>query len=338
MKAIIPVAGYGTRLRPHTLSCPKALLPVAGKPILGHIIEQIETLGITEIVLVLGYLGSDIKRYVESHYSHLNFVYAEQKKLLGPGHAISLAKPFIRKNEKLLIMFGDTVFFGNIKEGMEKKEDIVLATKTVKDPRKFGVVKKNEYDKVVDVIEKPDYIKTMEVMVGIYFVNNSELLFNAFEKMIERQVKTKGEFYLTDGFKIALEMNASISTFEMEKWFDCGKLDTLLATNRYVLDSSKKIKQKHHVIDNGTIIVPPVFIGKNVKLSNSIVGPYVSVSDNAIIKSSIIKDSIINEEAIIENARLEQSFIGKVSSVIYNFDKLSVGDHSDISFSETLDS
>ncbi|MEM2131605.1 MAG: sugar phosphate nucleotidyltransferase, partial [Candidatus Woesearchaeota archaeon] len=291
IKAVIPVAGFGTRLRPHTFTMPKALLHVAGKPILGHILDQVKELGIKDVVLILGYLGSKIKDYVEAHYPEMNFAFAYQEKPLGPGHAIYLAEPFIKKDEPILIIFGDTIFIGDMKQGLKTKKDASLAVKRVEDPRRFGVVELKG-DKVIDVVEKPDYIKPMDAMIGIYFINNTKLLFEAFDEMIKTNRKTKGEFFLTDAIKIMIEKKAYITTFNMEGWFDCGKPETLLETNRYLLDKNHK-KNKPYTLDENTIIIPPVYIGKNVVLKNSIIGPFVSIDDNAKITTSIVKNSII---------------------------------------------
>jgi glucose-1-phosphate thymidylyltransferase len=330
IKAIIPVAGYGTRLRPHTFTLPKALLHVAGKPILGHILDQVKELGINDVVLILGYLGSKIKEYAEEKYPDMNFAFAQQDKAIGPGHAIYLAEPFIEKNEKLLIIYGDTIFVGDMKQGLKTKNDLSLAVKRVDDPRRFGVVEMRG-DKVIDVIEKPDFIKPMDAMIGIYFVNNSKLLFSSLDEMIRTERKTKGEFYLTDAFKIMLEKGASVSTFHMEGWFDCGKPETLLATNRHLLEKNNSGIVK--VVEKNSVIIPPVFIGKGAVIENSIIGPFVSIDENVKITASIIKNSIVNRNATIENAQLQESLIGENAIVKNNMDKLNVGDNSEISFS-----
>lgn len=330
MKAIIPVAGKGTRLRPHTFSTPKALLHVAGKPILGHILDQVEELGISEIILILGYLGDKIKDYVEKEYSHMNFAYAYQEEKLGVGQAISLARPFIEDDDEVLIIFGDTIFVGDMTQGLKLKKDGALAVKRVEDPRRFGVVEL-EHDKVIDVVEKPDYVKPMDAMIGIYFIRNTKMMFDAIDQMISENRMTKGEFYFTDALKVMIENGAYLNTFQMQGWFDCGKPETLLSTNRYLLE--KKGNGAIKVIKENTIIIPPVYIGKNVELKNSIIGPHVSVADDAKITTSIIKDSIINKNAVISNAQLKESLIGENAVVEDIIEKLNVGDNSQISFS-----
>ncbi len=303
---------------------------MAGKPILGHILDQVRELGIKDVVLILGYLGHKIKEYVEKEYSDMNFAYANQEKPLGPGHAISLTESFVKKGEKLLIIYGDTVFVGDLKKGLKTMKDASIAVKRVDDPRRFGVVVMKG-DKIIDVVEKPDYVKPMDAMIGIYFINNSKLLFDSINEMIKTNRKTKGEFFLTDAFKIMLEKKGYLTTFQMEGWFDCGKPETLLATNRYLLERNNGGKPK--VIGKNSIIIPPVFIGKNVVLKNSIIGPYVAIDDDAKIDTSIIKNSIINRNAIIENAQFTDSLIGENAIVKDIVEKLNVGDNSEISFS-----
>ncbi len=330
MKAIIPVAGKGTRLRPHTFTLPKALLHVAGKPILGHILDQIQELGITEVVLILGYLGHKIKEYVEEAYPQLNFAYAYQEKSLGPGHAIMLAEPFIQEDDEVLVIYGDTIFVGDLSLGLNKKYDGSLAVKFVQDPRRFGIVEKN-HDKVTKVIEKPDIMEPREAMIGIYFIRNSRLLFESLKEMVDKGRQTKGEYYFTDALQVMIEKGASLTTFEMEGWFDCGKPETLLSTNQYLLQ--QKGNGVTRVINESSIIIPPVFIGQNVELKNSIIGPYVSVADGVKIDSSIIKDSIINKNASIKNAQLKESLIGENAIVENALPKLNVGDNSEINLS-----
>jgi len=329
MKAIIPVAGKGTRLRPHTWSIPKARLHVAGKPSLGHILDKIHELGITDVILILGYLGSKIKEYVEQDYPHLNFAFAQQEHALGPAHAISLAAPFIEDGDEVMIIYGDTIFIGDLSEGYNSNKDGCIAVKRVDDPRRLGIVIKDK-DKVVKVIEKPDILKPGDAMIGIYFIKNAKLLFEAFEEMIATERKTKGEFYLPDALAIMIEKGAYLTTFNMDGWYDCGKPDTLLETNRYLLE--KKGNGGTKVISDNTIIIPPVFIGKDVVLKNSILGPHVSIAEGAKITTSIIKDSIINKNAIIENAQLQESLIGENAVVEDIIEKLNVGDNSEISF------
>jgi len=304
-------------------------LHVAGKPILGHILDQVIELGINDVVLILGYLGSKIKAYVEEEYPNINFAFAHQDKAQGPGQAIWLAKPFIKDDEKLLVIYGDTIFVGDMTKGLKTDKDASLAVKKVEDPRRFGIVEMKG-DKITSVVEKPDYIKPMDAMIGIYFINNTKLFYDSLQYMIDNDVMTKGEYYLTDAFKVMIDKGAYLTTFKMDGWFDCGKPETLLATNKYLLHKNNGGDTK--IMGNNTIIIPPVHVGENVILDNSIIGPNVSIADNAVIKTSIIKDSIINSNAVIENAQFEESLIGENAIVTNIVERLNVGDNSEISF------
>ncbi|MBN1502971.1 NTP transferase domain-containing protein [Candidatus Woesearchaeota archaeon] len=328
MKAVVPVAGKGTRLRPHTYTLPKALLHVAGKPILGHILDQIKSLGITEVVLIIGYMSEKVEQYVKESYKDMKFDFALQKERLGLGHAVYTAQKYI-KDEPILIIYGDTIFVGDISKGMDTKNDGCIGVKTVADPRRFGIVE-TKAGKIVKLVEKPDYIKKMPAIVGVNYINNTKLLFEALKRLVEHDIRTRNEYQLTDAFQIMVEKGANLTTFEIDGWFDCGKPETLLETNKYLLAEGHgnwtKIKTQN------SVLIPPVFIEKDVVVKNSVIGPYVSVAKGAHIINSIIKNSIINRYAVVENAQLLDSLIGENATVRDILEKLNVGDNSEISY------
>ncbi|MBD3203640.1 NTP transferase domain-containing protein [Candidatus Woesearchaeota archaeon] len=327
MKAIIPVAGVGTRMRPHTHTYPKALLFVGGKPILGHILNEVKKLDIKEVILILGYMGNKIKAYVEEDYPDMNFVYAEQKKRLGLGHAIYQAEPFVKDDDSVLIIYGDTIFVGDISKGKESDRDAMIGVKIVDDPRRFGVVEKKQ-DKVVNLVEKPDYVKPMPAIVGVNFINNSKLMFECLKELMEKNIKTKQEYQLTDAFQLMLEKGADFSTFELDGWYDCGKPETMLKTNKYLLDKKTKV-----IKTKNSVIIDPVYIEDSAEIENSVIGPYVSVAKDTVIKSSIIKNSILNKGCMVLNAQLTDSLIGENAVVDDIVEKLNVGDNSKIRYS-----
>ncbi|MFH0875555.1 MAG: sugar phosphate nucleotidyltransferase [archaeon] len=328
IKAIVPVAGIGKRLRPHTHTIPKALLYIAGKAILGHILDKVASIGINDVVLIIGFRGEKVKEYVKQEYPNMHFDFAEQKEMLGLGHAIYTAKPYVKENEPILIIYGDTIFVGDISVGKKEKNDGCIGIKAVDDPRSFGVVE-TKNGKITKLVEKPDYIKPMPAIVGVNFINNSKLLFDSLEELISKNIKTKNEYQLTDAFQLMVEKNAVLTTFPLERWFDCGRPETLLETNRYMLDN---LKTKHDKSEN-SVIIPPVFIDKTAKVKNSIVGPYVSIAAGATVTNSIIKNSILNKVCTVKNAQLTDSLIGE-NAIVEDFtDKLNVGDNSEIRFS-----
>jgi len=324
VKAIIPVAGEGTRLRPHTHTTPKPLLRVAGKPILGHILDDIVQLGIGEVVLIVGYRGSEIVDYVRSNYD-LKVSFAEQTERLGLGHAVFLSREHVG-DHPIFIMLGDTIFRGDLK-GMLSTGGNVIGVKRVEDPRRFGIVE-IENDRIVSLVEKPDSPKSNLAVAGVYVIRDSSSLFDALQELITSGERTKGEFQLTDALNRMINRGAEIRAFEVEGWYDCGKPETLLETNRVLLEI---YSPKTEVA--GNIIIDPVHIAEDAEVFSSIVGPHVSIAGGSVVRKSIVRNSIIGENAIVEDALLESSLIGDNAVVRGMFKRLNVGDSSEIDFS-----
>lgn len=321
MKVIIPVAGQGIRLKPHTYTLPKVLINVAGKPILGHILDEIKKIGLKDIVFVVGDMADKIKNYVEKNYK-FKTTYVFQEKREGLGHAIYLASNYFNK-EPVLIILGDTIFKANLKNILKQKCS-AIGVKKVNNPKRFGVVK-TDNGNAVELIEKSDNPPSNLAIVGIYYLCNPDLLKLSLEKIISNNKKTKGEYQLTDALQEMIKMGEKIKVFEVDGWYDCGKPETLLSTNQILLKSI----QKRRVYNlKSSIVVEPVFISKKVKIENSIIGPYVSVAEGCNIKNSIIKNSIISENASIENVLLDYSIIGNSAQVAGRFDRINLGDSS----------
>lgn len=333
MKVIIPVAGFGTRLRPHTLHNPKVLLNVGGKPMIHYIIEQlIKDKIASSIILVTGFLGDKIKDYLNNSF-RFKFDYVEQAEAKGLGHAVYCAKSVFRnKNDETLIILGDTLFDVDLKK-MVRSKDSVIGVKVVDDPRRFGVVEKDNTGYITRFVEKPankDVSPSNEAIVGLYYLKNSVSLFRSLEYIMKNNIKGKGEFQLTDALENMIGSNEKMKTFYVDGWLDCGKPETLLETNRYLLNKNKKLKQinKKNLINSK--IVEPVFIGKNVKIENSVIGPYATINDNSEIRNSFIKDSILEKYSVVENCSLTDSLIGESSSVKRDALKISLGNYSEI--------
>lgn len=323
MKAIIPVAGIGTRLRPHTHTVPKALVPVAGKPIVGHILEELSPLGVNEIVLVTGYMGDRVTEYVASAYPHLEVCCVNQEDRLGLGHAIYLTKECVG-NEPVLIVLGDTVVTADY-SALASGERTLIGVKEVDDPQRFGVVELQD-DRVRSVVEKPDVPPSNLAIVGLYYIANSPLLFECLEEIVEKDIRTKGEYQLTDALKLMLERGEEMGVYEVEGWHDCGLPETLLDTNRVLLERSggngKGVE--------GSIVVPPVSIDPTAVIERSVIGPYVSVAAGATIRDSVVRDSILNSGAVVEMSLLSRSLIGEGAVVRGHYQRLNVGDSSEI--------
>ncbi len=335
LKAIVPVAGIGTRLRPHTHTAPKVLLPVAGKPILGHILDELTRLGIEETTFIIGYKGDMIREYVQRTVGfRTNFV--EQSEMLGLGHAISLAKPFHYDDERVLIVLGDTIFKADLKSVFERDES-ALGVKKVDDPRRFGVVELDKMGNVKRLVEKPEIPPSNLALVGIYYLKQPRALFDCLDENIRANKRTKGEFQLTDALQAMLERGHQMRVFMVEGWYDCGKPETMLLTNRDLLDMKiQDLEEYARLADRypGSVINMPVAIDDSVRLENSIVGPYVSISAGTSLRSCIVKNSIIGENAEVSEIVLEASIISDNAKVAGTRTRLNVGDSSEIILGE----
>jgi glucose-1-phosphate thymidylyltransferase len=331
LKAIIPVAGIGTRLRPHTHSQPKVLLPVAGKPMIAHILDELSRLHFTEITFIIGYKGDMIRDYVNAHYDFkCNFV--EQKEMQGLGHAVSLAKEYHYSQEPVLIVLGDTIFRANLQKVFDFAES-ALGVHEVKDGRRFGIVELDSKLQVKRLVEKPEVPPTNLAIVGIYYITRPKVLFDCLDRLIDGQNKTRGEFQLTDALQMMLDQGEHMRTFLVDGWYDCGKPETMLLTNRDLLDKQLQGTREYDSLmarHPGTIIKMPVAIADTAKLSNCIVGPYVSVSANTTLRDCIIKNSIIGENAEVTSIILEDSIISDNAKAVGNRYRLNVGDSSEI--------
>ncbi|MGD8628064.1 MAG: sugar phosphate nucleotidyltransferase [bacterium] len=323
MKAVIPVAGEGTRLRPHTHTVPKPLLRVAGKPILGHILDDVVALGIREVLLVVGYRGQNIVDYVRANYD-LELSFVEQTERLGLGHAIHLSKEFVG-DAPVLILLGDTIFKGDLKK-MVASGGNSIGVRPVPDPERFGIAE-IDGSRIVSLVEKPEKPKSNLAVAGIYSITESPVLYGALDSIIGSGRRTKGEFQLTDALNMMIEKGSELKWFEVEGWYDCGKPETLLETNRALLELASP-----RVEIPGSIIIDPVHIGPNVTVESSVIGPFVSVAENSVIRRSIIRNSIVGEGAEVEDGLLDSSLIGDHAVVKGKFKRLNVGDSSEIDF------
>ena len=330
MKAVIPVAGAGTRLRPHTYTQPKALIPVAGKPILCYIIDQLIENNIDEFVFIIGYLGEKIQDFVSDKYPDLNAVFVYQNQRNGLGHAIWCAKEVIEDSE-ILIVLGDTIVEGEIKEILDC-EDSALGIKKVDDPREFGVAILNEKNSITNLIEKPKIPKSNLALVGVYKIKETNTLLNCLNENIKNDQRTNGEFHLTDGIlRMIKNENVQIKGIHVGNWHDLGKRDILLETNAVLLKNTAN--QFNNGNTQNTIILPPVSIAKGAVIKNSIVGPNVTIGENSSISFSIIQDSIIGNFTNLDNVSLEHSIIGSDAIIKGHSQSLNIGDNTEIDLS-----
>ncbi|MEQ1553955.1 MAG: sugar phosphate nucleotidyltransferase [Ferruginibacter sp.] len=326
MKAIIPVAGAGTKLRPHTYTQPKALIPLAGKTILSIIIDQLKDKGITDFVFIIGYLGEKIQEYVKSNYPQLNTHFITQNDRQGVGHAIEITKDLINDDE-VVIVLGDTIAEYNVRELIDSPTS-VLAVKKVDDPHKFGVAEINEEDVITRVVEKPAIPKSNMALVGIYKIKETKLLFECLIKTQENK-SIYDDFNLTEALQFMIEKETVFHSLKVDDWFDCGQKDSLIKSNAILLQKfGNNLAQT--CVQNNTIIIPPVNIGNGCIIKNSVIGPNVSIGENTTINHAIIKDSIIGAYSNLYEIVLNNSLIGNDAEVKGVSRNLNIGDNTAI--------
>jgi len=322
MHAIIPVAGKGTRLRPHTYSTPKALLPVAGRPILGHIIDRLIEAGIERLTLIVGHLGDQIVEWTKNRYD-LPVDFAVQESMDGLAAAVLLASPWC-DDSRTMVVLGDTIFEADL-SSLRSDTRNIIGVRRVEDPERFGVVVM-EGERVVRLVEKPaEYVSDIAI-VGIYCFNSGSELMNACSRLVDSGRRTKGEFQLTDAMQNMLAGGEEFGTFQVERWFDCGNVETMLETNRVILDANPP--EISHELLRDSIVIPPCFISADAKISSSVIGPYASIGPESIIERSVVSDIIVGSRSRITSAMLEHSLVGNGVVIEGHLQSLNTGDNS----------
>lgn len=328
MKAIIPVAGAGTKLRPLTYTQPKALIPIAGKTILSVIIDQLQEAGVDEFVFVIGYLGEKIQRYLLKQYPNLKYTLVNQTDRMGTGHAIWLTRNAVQ-NDEVMIVLGDTICEYNVKQVLSS-ETSQIGVRKVDDPRGFGVAELDDNDNVLKVVEKPLIPKSNMAMVGLYYIKETEALFNALDKHLTNRANEEGEYHLTNALEYMIEQGNQFKAFRVSNWFDCGKKETLLSTNATLLKEQMDVNESKSYQYDTSVIIPPVNISEGCKISHSIIGPNVTIGEHTTIQSSIIKDTIIGSYAELDEVVLHSSIIGSDAFVRGLSQSLNIGDNTEI--------
>ncbi|MBL7741522.1 MAG: NTP transferase domain-containing protein [Chitinophagaceae bacterium] len=327
MKAIIPVAGAGTKLRPHSYTQPKALIPLAGKTVLSIIIDQLREAGIHEFIFIVGYLGDKIRDYVEARYPDLHAHYVQQIDRQGIGHAINLARGIVN-NDEVFVVLGDTICEYDVKE-VVNSPDSMLGVRKVDDPREFGVAEMDDDGYIDHVVEKPQIPKSNMALVGIYKIKESEMLFHCLENNFVQGLRTHGEYSLTDALDCMLQKGAKFKPFKVDSWFDCGRKETLLESNATLLKKFVSQNGKEYHFEN-TVIIPPVSIGEGCDIKNSIIGPNVTIGDHTTLNYSIVRNSIIGSYSNLYDIVLEDSLIGSDSGLQGETRQLNIGDNTTI--------
>jgi len=330
MKILIPLAGYGTRLRPHTFTKPKPLINVAGKPVLGHVLDELRTLDqVDETIFITGYLGEQIEAYVSREYPGLKARYVEQKVLDGQSTAIQLARDYLYG--PLLIVFVDTLVETDLSRLQEEEADAVAWVKEVEDPRRFGVAVLGVNGYVSRLIEKPADLSHNLAVVGFYYFKDAAALLAAIQDQVERGLMLTGEYFLADAVNLMLEKGLRMRVQPVEVWEDCGKPETVLHTNEYLLSHGRD--NSAQVRAGSFVVIPPVYIDPSAEIAHSVIGPYATISAGCKVERAIIRNSIIDEGAVIQDAMLDQSMIGREAHVQGRYRAFNVGDSSEVGFS-----
>ena len=329
MKAIIPVAGAGTKLRPHTYTQPKALIPIAGKTILSFIVDQLQEAGITEFIFIVGYLGDKIKDYVSQTYPELKAHFVYQNERQGTGHAIELTRNIVAGDE-VFVVLGDTICEYDIQEVINSPFSM-LGIKKVDDPRHFGVATISEAGFVEQVVEKPSIPKSNIALVGLYKIKESDILFECLQHLFTNNTAEAGVYHLTDAIDCMIQRGAKFQAFKVKNWFDCGKKESLLESNATLLKKFGGNTSETHNYPH-TIIIPPVSIAPGCEISHSIIGPHVAIGANTHIQHSIVRDSIIGSYTHLFEVVLDNSLIGSDASVKGLSRSLNIGDNTEIDF------
>jgi glucose-1-phosphate thymidylyltransferase len=321
---IIPLAGKGTRLRPHTHLVPKPMLKVAGKPVMDWVMDRLDGLDVHELIFITGHLKEQVEQYARAKYKYpARFI--EQKVQDGTAGAVNLARPYV--TEPVLIIFVDTVFEADLT--LVKRPDIdgIIWAKEVEDYQRFGVVVTDKDGFMTKIVEKPKEPISKLANIGLYYIRDVAALWQGIDAVLARP-KNQGEYFLTDAFQHMIDHGRKILTAEVGGWYDCGKLDTLLETNEILL---RKGAARHPALPEGVDVIEPVYIEDGVRIERSVIGPNVSLETGAVVLDSKLSNSVIGRDAKLSHARLDGAFLGN-SVLVENFEgSASLGDHSELS-------
>jgi glucose-1-phosphate thymidylyltransferase len=324
MKVIIPLAGKGTRLRPHTHVTPKPMLRVAGQPVMSYILDDLRKLGgIEEVIYITGHLKEKVEAYVR-HALDVRAVFVEQADQNGTAGAISLARPYV--DQPVLIIFVDTIFDADLSVINRIDADGIIWTKEVEDYQRFGVVVTDAHGFMTRIVEKPSTPISKRANIGLYYVRNWRLLFEGIDHVLASP-PNKGEYYLTDAFQYMIDHGARLKVVDVEGWFDAGKLDTLLETNRVMLERGRA---RRPVAVPGSTIIDPVYIEDDVAIRRSRIGPNVSIGAGTVVEDSELHDTIIGYRTQVRASHLANSLIGDHVMLDGVHGEVTIGDHSEV--------
>jgi glucose-1-phosphate thymidylyltransferase len=324
MKVIIPLAGKGTRLRPHTHITPKPMLKIAGKPVIDYVMDDLERLGnVEQVIYITGHLKDKVEAYARATYP-FDAVFIEQKIQDGTAGAVALARPYV--DQPVFIIFVDTIFDADLSKVKSVDADGIIWVKEVEDYQRFGVVVTDKDGNMTKIVEKPKTPISKRANIGLYYIRNWKLLFEGVDYTL-KQPKNQGEYFLTDAFQYMIDKGAKIRVIDVEGWYDAGKIETMLETNQAMLTRGRA-KRPKSVGDS--IIIDPVYIEDGVTLTKSKVGPNVSIGADSVLEGVEVRDTIIGSKATIRKSILKNSLIGDAAIVEGVKGEMTVGDHSEV--------
>ena len=323
MQVIIPLAGKGTRLRPHTHTVPKPLIKVAGRPVMDWVMDRLEGLGVEELIFITGHLKDQVEAYARKRYP-VPSRFIEQKVQDGTAGAIHLARPHV--HGPVMIIFVDTVFDADLSIVTRSNDDGIIWAKEVEDYQRFGVVVTDAAGYMTKIVEKPREPISKLANIGLYWVRSVDQMWRGIDHVLQ-QPSNKGEWYLTDAFQWMIERGARIRTAEVAGWYDCGTVGTTLETNRILL---QKHAPTHRRADAQTGVVEPCFIEDGVTIERSTVGPYVSIEAGSIVKDSVVTNAIVGRNCRLERVRLDGAMLGDEVVLEGLTGAASIGSHSEV--------
>ncbi|HMA37136.1 MAG TPA: sugar phosphate nucleotidyltransferase [Chloroflexia bacterium] len=328
MQVIIPAGGLGTRMRPHTHSKPKPLVPVGGKPSIAHILDALSVLPIEKIVLITGRGGQLLLDYVKQKYP-FPAVAIEQKVMRGQSDAILLAEPEIDPQSDLFVVFSDTLFEADLLALQRLgAADGAGFVKEVPDPSRFGIAVSDAQGFMTRLVEKPEDPLSHDAVVGLYYFKRAGQIYAAIHEQMERGIMLKNEYFLADAIQVMIDQGAKIKVLPVTVWEDTGTRDAILHSNRYLLRKTLASGPQEPYIQGSALIVPPVFVSPDATLEHSVIGPYVSIGAGVVIVDSVVRDSIVGDQARVRAAILSGSLIGDRAVVEGSYQIANIGDDS----------
>jgi glucose-1-phosphate thymidylyltransferase len=326
VKVIIPLAGKGTRLRPHTHLVPKPMLKIAGKPVIDYVVDDLKKLGgVEEVIYITGHLKDKVEDYIRKN-TPWKSVFIEQKRQLGTADAIGLAKPYI--DQPCMVIFVDTIFDAELSVIPKCTSDGIIWAKTVEDYKRFGVIVADKAGHMTKIVEKPDTPVSKRANIGLQYIKNWKLMFEGIDHVM-KQPPNKGEYYLTDAFQYMVDKGAKLDVVDVDGWYDAGKIDTILETQQVML-TKRAMARRPKDLGPDAKIVEPVYIEDGVKIARSTVGPNVSVGKGTVIEDSTLRDTIVGDKCVFTKAQIHDSLIGDEVVVREFAGQATVGDNGEL--------